>query len=89
MINSNKAQGLSLNVVIIAVLLLIVLAVVIFVFFKGTNTFSGGISSCNDCQVTADKCPAENDEGKTVIAVFNKCKTIGNGDGNYCCTPLG
>jgi flagellar basal body-associated protein FliL len=83
-----KAQGLSLNVVIIAVLLLIVLAVVIFVFFKGTSTFTKGISTC-DCVVDKNECDDEDSAGKTIIAVPNSCETINNVDGNYCCTPLG
>jgi hypothetical protein len=38
---SNKAQGLSLNTVIIGIILLIVLAVTIWIFYKGTNQQSG------------------------------------------------
>jgi flagellar basal body-associated protein FliL len=87
--NNKKAQGLSLNTVIIGVILLVVLAVVIFVFFRGTSTFSDGISTC-DCVVDKKECTSPNEEDNTVIAVFNKCETVvSNVKGNYCCTVIG
>jgi len=43
---SKKAQGLSINVLIIALIALVVLAVVIFILFGGVSKFQTGLKDC-------------------------------------------
>jgi hypothetical protein len=44
--NSKKAQGMSLNVIIIAVIAIIILVVLIFIFTGKTRLFSKTTTSC-------------------------------------------
>jgi hypothetical protein len=43
---NNKAQGLSLNTVIVAAIVIIVLVVIVVIFTKGMGDFSGELPSC-------------------------------------------
>jgi len=76
--NSRKAQGISINMIIIAVLALIVLIVVVAIFTGRIKIFSGTLESCrakqgqcesgaicpeNKAQVAA-KCPETEEEKK-------------------------
>ena len=85
MMRKNKrAQGLSLNVVIIGVILLIVLAVVLIIFNGGMGRFSSG-TECppNHCKNKQTDCNAQE------YAIPMKCK-LGSGGtsvGTYCCYP--
>lgn len=84
-----KAQGLSLNVVIIAVLALIVLVLLIMIFSGKLGQFRTGVSSCSGhCERTATACgPDENP------IFLSGCDADGDGrqdieGANYCCTPI-
>lgn len=43
---NRKAQGLSLNIIIMAVIALLVLIVIVFIFTGKTRTFTKGVASC-------------------------------------------
>jgi len=52
-----KAQGLSLNVVIIAVLAILVLAVLAYILIKNSGNFNEGVSTCNGvCAFSSEAC---------------------------------
>lgn len=53
-----KAQGLSMNVIIIAALALLVLTVLAIVLFGRINIFSSGLQACRGACVEA-ACPAQ------------------------------
>jgi hypothetical protein len=53
----SKAQGLSLNVVIIAVLAILVLAVLAFILIRNSGNFSEGVATCTgECAFSSDEC---------------------------------
>ena len=80
---SNKAQGMPINVLIIAVLAIAVLIIVLFILFGGVSKFQTGLSDCKakggtECRnLTKDKC-ADNEAPAAGI-----CK----GD-LVCCIPI-
>ena len=43
---NNKAQGMPINVLIIAVLAMAVLVIVLFILFGGVSKFQTGLSDC-------------------------------------------
>ncbi len=79
-----KAQGLSLNTVVIAALVLIVLVILIVILSGKMGGFKMGIDACDgDCKNKASECK----EGETPIYIIN-CDDNGDGKadgGNYCC----
>ena len=88
---SKKAQGLTLNTVVIAVLVLIVLAILIFIAYKyiwGTGSGIGELASCQaradgnaDCKLTCDSATED---------AFYKMGGCGSGNEkgkDYCCIP--
>ena len=81
-----KAQGLSLNTIIIAVLVLVVLVILILIFSGKMGGFRRGINSCDGyCAETSSSCG----ENENPIYLIN-CDDDGDGkadDGNYCCKP--
>ena len=80
-----KAQGLSLNTIIIAVIVLIVLVVLIVIFSGKIGGFRKGLDNCDGtCESSAANCGSD----KTPIFLIN-CDDDGDGKadgGNYCCT---
>jgi len=90
---NKKAQGLTLNTVVIAVLVLIVLAILIFIAYKyiwGTGT---GIGELADCQARADgKGYCSDNCGDDESAFYhmggcNENSEDSNKRGTYCCIP--
>lgn len=77
-----KAEGMSLNVVIVAVILLIVLAVLIFIFTQRMGGFRTG-TACDPvkCMVTTDGCSLYPDS----TPVRMSCQMSDGTAGNYCC----
>jgi hypothetical protein len=81
---AKKAQGLTLNTVVIAILVLVVLGVLLFIVYKyilGAGTSFGELSKCGatgnggHCEST---CPSNE----------NAFKGMGDcGIENYCCIP--
>ena len=94
---SKKAEGLTLNTVVIAVLVLIVLGILIFIAYKyiwGTGRGIGELSSCQartnnkgdpaDCK-TLSAC--QSSDG-TAFYKMGGCPTQGKGSTEtYCCIP--
>ena len=72
---NKKAQGLSLNVIVIAVLALVVLVVMIIIFTSTTGTVSEDIQSCRGPVFKCVSQSADCEELKTF-----KCST-----GEKCC----
>ncbi len=56
MVINRKAEGLSLNVIIIAAIALVVLLVVLGVFTGGINRIIPGLSHVNDCPAKNGYC---------------------------------
>lgn len=78
-----KAQGLSLNTIIIAIIVLVVLVVIIMVFTGGIGGFTKGITTCDD--KGNHKCLTScSDEPGYVLDPAFKCKT----EGNTCCIRI-
>jgi hypothetical protein len=78
---ASKAQGLSLNVVIIAVIAILVLAVLAFIFIQKTGNFSDGVATCNgQCAFTADEC-----EGAKILTPSCSDDTGVVEGAKYCC----
>ena len=81
---SKKAQGLSLNTIIIAVLVLIVLVILVLIFSGKIVDFREGISSCS---VRCESSSAECLEDENPI-YLSGCDADADGKadgGNYCC----
>ncbi len=79
---NKKADGLSMQVVIIAIICIIVLAVLVAIFLSKTGIFGTQVSNCRakggECQPVAP-CPEKE------VAVGGLCT-----DPEYvCCIPLG
>ena len=84
---TTKAQALSLSTVVIGVILLVVLAVVVFIFFRGTNSFDSGVQACDRCVTSASFCGQSPYEDYK-IAVPMRCTPSEEVSGNqqtYCC----
>lgn len=75
---SKKAQGLPLNVIIIAIILLIVMAVVIYIFVGGATDFDKGLKNCES---KGGVCKAQCSEGEAGIPSI--CA-----EGELCCIPV-
>ena len=79
-----KAQGLSLNTIVIAALVLIVLVILIVLLSGKMGSFKKGIDSCDGyCTNSASDCK----EDETPIYIINcDANSDGKADGgNYCC----
>ena len=85
---NKKAQGLSLNTIIIAVIVLIVLVILILIFSGKIGGFRRGINACDGtCESSSSDCG----DDKNPIYLIN-CDDDGDGkadDGNYCCMESG
>ncbi len=86
-INTKRGDGLSLNVIILAVIALLVLVILSYMVLSNTGKFNKGVNSCGanaDCVADKSAC---NQPG--YIAIPANCNTNGNsGASGYCCTPL-
>lgn len=79
-----KAQGLSLNTIVIAALVLIVLVILILILSGKMGGFKRGLDACDGrCVSSASDC----NDYETPIYILN-CDAGGDGKadgGNYCC----
>ena len=78
-----KAQGLSLQTIVISILALIVLAVIIFVFSGKMGDVKTGLDSCKE---KGGECV--NSYGDTCSCPVIKTKDPDCSAG-YCCIPIG
>lgn len=78
---SKKAQGISMEVIVIAVIALIVLAVLSYIFISRAGGFG---SSASDCEAKAEnaECQEECDEGEAPVP------GLCDKEGEICCVPL-
>jgi len=78
-----KAQGLSLNTIIIAVLVLIVLVILIILISGRMRDFRKGINACDGtCEISTSDC----DEDENPVYLINCDDGSGPEEGeNYCC----
>ena len=75
-----KSQGLSINILVIALIALVILIVVIFIFLGGVERFNKGL---RDCKAKGGECVKEDvgcKEGE--IPFLGICK-----EGEVCCIP--
>ena len=83
-IKNTKSQGISINVVIIAVLALVVLVVLTFIFTGKVKIFSEGLQSCAAKQGhCSDKCS----DNEALIANAN-CPEGGPKENKICCIAV-
>jgi len=94
---NTKAQGLPLNVIIIAVIALLVLVVIVWIFSGKTSQFTKGIATCESkggkCFDTYDNCiatgPYVGEAPGDITCDNDKTNPPNNdGDGKYCCVQI-
>ena len=83
--NSKKAQGMSLKVVMVAVIAIVVLIVLIVIFTGRTKIFSQATASCEAKGGACQKDPCSIDQ---VRHLASDCAKRGDGDKPYCCGSL-
>jgi hypothetical protein len=87
---NKKAQGLSLNIVIIAAIAIIVLVIMIVIFGGRIKLFGKGVAACEGtCSATKEGCGSD----KAPVPSKN-CDHDGDGTPNvegdgFCCMPVG
>ena len=82
---NKKAQGLSVNVIIVAVLALLVLVVIAFIF---TGRFAIFSRTTGDCEATGGDCEYSCDEGYSLDPI-RKCYDGDEIDTTrVCCVPV-
>ena len=79
-----KGQGLSLNVVIIAVLCILVLVVLAFILITRSNSFNTSVQTCNGvCAFSSNECAAQ---GMPSMPVTSCSDDTGVVEGaRFCC----
>ena len=86
---NKKAQGLSLNVIILAAIAIIVLVVMVVIFGGRMKLFGKGVSLCEGiCAQTKDLC------GDRAGIPIRNCDDDGDGEPNiqgagFCCMEVG
>lgn len=94
---NRKAQGLSLNVIIIAVIALLVLVVIVWIFSGKSSQFAKGVASCESkggtCYETETECRAAGPyvgQAPDDVSCDNEKSNPPNspGDGIYCCLAI-
>ena len=75
-----KAQGISINVIIVAAIALIGLVVLVAIFTGRLGAFTAGVTSCTDKGGTCEASCT----GDTTTLPGTACEK----DGNVCCLPL-
>ncbi|HLP79369.1 MAG TPA: hypothetical protein VK158_01935 [Acidobacteriota bacterium] len=85
---NKRGDGLSMNVIVMAVIALLILVILSFIVLRGTGGVSKEIDRCdsNYCVQSKDQC-AQIGDGYTYVAIAKNC--IGGGQQAYCCTRLG
>ena len=85
-LQNKKGDGLSLNVIVMAVIAVLVLAVLSFIFINNIQQTDKGLRSCasNECVTSASQC-----SGEFPIPVPQACQTGGGSTGNFCCVAIG
>ena len=86
--SSKKAQGLSLNVIIIAVIAIVVLVVLIIIFTGKTRLFG---KATTNCESKGGHCSAGPCNPDTEISLYGTdcAERAKNNEvpGKYCCAP--
>lgn len=84
-----KAEGLSMNVIIVAVLGIIVLVVLVVIFVSRTDKAQDVFDSClggSVCVASKDACVNTEDQPGIIVEQANTCDKSG---GKYCCRVFG
>ena len=82
-IKTKKGDGLSLNVIVLAVLALLVLVILAIIVLRGAGNFNSGVNSCDG------GCVYDKSDCKTgYVAVPSSCSVAGGQAGKYCCTNI-
>lgn len=84
MVKNKKSQGLSFNVIIIAVISLIVLVVIIAIF---TGVSGDSAKSLQSCWLKGGHCDDKCEPGETEIPDTKEC-VKGNDKGEHCCVGV-
>ena len=82
-----KAQGLSMNVIIIAVLAILVLVLLVYITTDGFRKFHKATNTCEGLgQVCADSC--EDLEGSYTVNTAHSGKDGGCMEDEVCCVKI-
>lgn len=88
---ARKAQGLSLNTIVIAVIVLVVLVVLIAIFTGRIGVFNTGVTKC-PTQNSAYTCPGgqscPNDAQKAPFTCYGPGNTQTSPTSDWCCVKL-
>lgn len=94
---SKKAQGMSLNIIIVAVILIAILVIILIMVGSKTNIFGKSIASC-ESKGGGAHCIASVELGETpdCDGIVHKLGTDcgkraeeGEAEGPWCCVPVG
>ena len=86
---NKKAQGISMNVIIIAAIAIIVLVIMVVIFSGRMQLFGKGVSLCEGtCSATKAGC------GYSAAIPIRNCDSDGDGEPNvkgegFCCMEAG
>ncbi len=86
---SKKAQGMSLNVIVIAVIVLVILVVLLVIFSSKIKIFGTSVSSCEQKGVGAKCIAATETEAKKCGGPVYRTGTNCNDDNKWCCVSIG
>ena len=81
-LRTKRGVQLTLSTVVIAVLVIIVLIVLIVIFTKGTGSFFGGVTSCEDRGGTCVDSPQICTQSDGSVYRLGKCP-----QDKVCCVP--
>jgi hypothetical protein len=80
-----RAQGISINVIVVAAIALLVLVVLAVVFLGQTGKFTQGV---NDCQSNGGSCTTGACPSGTIEYSSNKCPDTSSGARQSCCVKV-
>ncbi|MFH1063799.1 MAG: hypothetical protein V1729_01825 [Candidatus Woesearchaeota archaeon] len=80
---SKKAQGMSMNVIIIAAIALLVLVILVVIFIGRMNTTTQGIDKCKG------SCTDEMNDCKETYGTYYTEASGTCADGQHCCVGVG
>ena len=90
---NKKAQGLTLNTVVIAILVLLVLVILSLIFLKGVKPISEGIAACENkggACIARNQCNPDTDRIITGVSCSGADGKAGTPDdvNEVCCVKL-
>lgn len=83
-----RGDGLSMNVMIVAILCIVVLVVMVIIFVRGTGNAQNNLDKCyiGECVASASECCNEKGNKGVITESAGKCDSSGN---KLCCAVTG